>query len=308
MQPDVVPFDNPDLTFDTGADYKPDTSLTDDYRCFMAPLNVPVSRLATAYRVTPGNGKIVHHVIITLFDPSEMSALQQLDDQYAGPGWQCFGGPVPSGSGIKEAGSLGAWVPGVSVVQYTAGTANRIPVNAIAVIQVHYNLAGGDDPDRTRVDVKFVPQDMESGLEQISASPCIDHDIHDPPGAMGLAQSKSATANVWTLGRFYPDGDAYVVGVAGHMHLLGTRIQLMRTDSSGAVTTLLDIPAWDFHWQGEYFLVKPIKVVPTDTLQIVCTYNNPGATMVTWGEGTTDEMCLGSLQVVDNDPTAGTGP
>jgi hypothetical protein len=44
--------------------------------------------------------------------------------------------------------------------------------------------------------------------------------------------------------------------------------------------------------------------VPTDTLEIQCTYDNPGTTTVTWGEGTTDEMCLGSLQVVDQDPTA----
>jgi hypothetical protein len=259
--------------------------------------------MATAFKVTPGNGKVVHHVIITLFGSEQLAALQQLDDAQPGPGWQCFGGPVPSGSGITPSGSLGAWVPGVTAVAYQAGTANRIAANAIAVIQVHYNLAGGDDPDRTKVEVKYAPQDQEAGLEQIGNLPLIKRNLSIPPGAMDHVEERSAAASTWSLGRFYPDGDAYLMGVSGHMHLKGTRIQLLRTDASGAQSTLLDIPAWDFHWQGQYQLVTPVRLVPTDQLTIRCTYDNPTDQMITWGEGTADEMCLGGLQVVDQLPT-----
>jgi hypothetical protein len=45
-----------------------------------------------------------------------------------------------------------------------------------------------------------------------------------------------------------------------------------------------------------------IKVVPTDTITIRCTYDNPGSTTLTWGEGTADEMCLAQVQVVDQLP------
>jgi ribosomal protein L11 methylase PrmA len=75
---------------------------------------------------------------------------------------------------------------------------------------------------------------------------------------------------------------------------------------------LLDIPAWSFHWQGAYQYVTPIQIDNTDTLTIRCEHDNsnenrlalgltPGVA-VTFGEGSTDEMCLGSIQMVDRLP------
>jgi hypothetical protein len=109
----------------------------------------------------------------------------------------------------------------------------------------------------------------------------------------------------------FPSGHAYVLGAGGHMHLVARRITLTRSNASGA-TTILDIPAWDFHWQGDYQLATPIEVDNTDTLTIRCEYDNsaqhrlakgltPGVA-VRWGEGTQDEMCLASLDVVDRLP------
>ena len=95
------------------------------------------------------------------------------------------------------------------------------------------------------------------------------------------------------------------------MHLIGRRVTLTRTNASGT-STLLDIPAWDFHWQGQYQYVAPIALANTDTLTLRCEYDNsdqnrlalgltPGVT-VTWGEGTQDEMCIGALQMVEQLP------
>ena len=82
---------------------------------------------------------------------------------------------------------------------------------------------------------------------------------------------------------------------------LGQRFQILRT-SGGVESTLLDIPAWDFHWQGSYVFKEPVQLLPTDNLTVRCTFENPGATTINWGEGTADEMCLANLQVVDQRP------
>ncbi|MFT3836829.1 MAG: hypothetical protein QM723_07515 [Myxococcaceae bacterium] len=299
--PEVIPFGPADVSFDTGADYVPDATLTDDYRCFLADPGVDADQMAMAFQVTPGNRKVVHHVIVTLFDQSSLSQLQALDQQWAGPGWQCFGGPVPSGSGINPVGSLGAWVPGVAAVAYPTGTANRFPAHALAVIQVHYNLAGGDDPDRTAVQVQFAPAATAGSLLPIKTMPLIRHNLSIPPGAVEHLEQNTALASTWALGKFPTSGEAYAIGVAGHMHLLGRHFEIVQSDANGE-HVLLDLPAWDFHWQGIYYFQEPILVKSTDSLSIRCTYDNPGTQAVTWGEGTTDEMCLGQLQFVETRP------
>jgi hypothetical protein len=114
-------------------------------------------------------------------------------------------------------------------------------------------------------------------------------------------------------GKFYPDGKAQVVMVAGHMHTLGTHLTIERKNAQGT-TVLLDIPAWDFHWQGSYLLANPIEIAATDALTIRCVYENtleqrqashwtPTPIVdIRWGEGTHDEMCIGYVTVVNRPP------
>jgi cytochrome c553 len=95
---------------------------------------------------------------------------------------------------------------------------------------------------------------------------------------------------------------------AGHMHLLGAAIRLELNPGTPRARVLLDIPRWDFHWQNAYALAKPVRAEPGDVVRVTCRYdvhkrmhgehgipNTPR--YVLWGEGTTDEMCLGILQV-----------
>lgn len=92
--------------------------------------------------------------------------------------------------------------------------------------------------------------------------------------------------------------------VAGHMHLLGRsiRVDLIRAD--GSRTRLLDLPVWNFDDQRAQLLAEPVTVGPGDKLSVSCTHD---ATLrarlpataklppryVVWGEGSSDEMCLG---------------
>jgi hypothetical protein len=311
--PEDVDIGVADLGTDIGVDYLPDVSLTDDYRCFLVDPGMAEDRMIVGYRITPGNPRIVHHVITTLFARSDRTALEALDAQTPDrAGWPCFGGPVPTDSGIAADGSLGAWVPGVSSVLLPAGTGTAIHSGDLAVVQVHYNLQAGRGPDRTRIEVKLAPRGSEGQLQQLATIRLLKHNLVLPAQQSGIVQETTLPARTWTLGRFYPDGEAYLVAVAGHMHTLGTRITLEGRNAQG-MTVLLDIPRWEFHWQGSYQLAEPIAIHADDQLTVRCTYDNTaqrradeGSTSpvvdVRWGEGTADEMCIGYLTVVDRKP------
>jgi hypothetical protein len=102
-----------------------------------------------------------------------------------------------------------------------------------------------------------------------------------------------------------------IYGVAGHMHLRGMDIRIDLNPGTPTARVLLHIPHWHFHWQDAYYLERPIVTGPGDTIRVTCRFDNsPGAQpivggrrlaprYVLWGEGTTDEMCLGLLQVAD---------
>jgi hypothetical protein len=94
-------------------------------------------------------------------------------------------------------------------------------------------------------------------------------------------------------------------GVAGHMHTRGRDIRLVLDPGTSQQRTLLHIPRWSFHWQDAYLLEKPLHLRAGDVLRVQCRFDNTiGAQpsingvhlkprYVLWGEGTTDEMCLG---------------
>ena len=82
------------------------------------------------------------------------------------------------------------------------------------------------------------------------------------------------------------------------MHLHGTEIKLSVRHSDGSSTCAIDIPRWDFHWQQFYYYANPLTGAVGDTLRLECTYDNStGTEPLTWGEATTDEMCLIYLYV-----------
>lgn len=315
VDPEVVDIGATELTFDLGLSYTPDTSLDDDYRCFLADLGAASSRMATGFKVTPGNRAIVHHVIVGLVAGSDRAALEALDAQTPErAGWPCVGGLIPEGVDATQVGNIGSWVPGVSAVAYPLGTGELIPAGSLAVIQMHYNLLGGSDPDRTKIEVALAPPEQSASLIRLGGIALVKRNLQIAADQADAVHTQSATVSQWRAlrgGQPYPSGKGYALGVGGHMHMIGKRIVITRSNASGT-TTLLDIPAWSFHWQGQYQFASPIELANTDTLTIRCEHDNsntnrlkhglPPSMAVTWGEGSLDEMCLASVQVVDRLP------
>jgi hypothetical protein len=107
----------------------------------------------------------------------------------------------------------------------------------------------------------------------------------------------------------------YIVRTTAHMHLLGRSMTMTVDPGTPQAKTVLDVPNYDFNYQTSYDLKHWVKVQPGDTVQLTCTYDpklaselpalrKAPAHFVTWGDGSSDEMCLGLLQTVPLDPHA----
>jgi hypothetical protein len=93
---------------------------------------------------------------------------------------------------------------------------------------------------------------------------------------------------------------------AGHMHLLGRSIRVVANAGTPRERLVLDIPVWDFDNQSAIPLAKPVPLKAGDTVTVTCTHDptlrdnlpelkGTQPRYIVWGEGTTDEMCLGIL-------------
>ena len=104
------------------------------------------------------------------------------------------------------------------------------------------------------------------------------------------------------------DDAPLVMHSAGHhMHELGSTQRTELQHADGSSTCMLHTPDWDFNWQGRYYFKNPITFRAGDTLWMGCTWDNSASNQpiidgvakepvdVAWGEGTSDEMCLGGF-------------
>jgi hypothetical protein len=111
-------------------------------------------------------------------------------------------------------------------------------------------------------------------------------------------------AGATTSCTFPVSSSGYIVRAQAHMHLLGQSFKLVLNPGTPRAQTVLNVPNYNFHYQKAYNLAKPVRVTAGEPLQVTCTYDptlaqelpilrKAPAHFVTWGDGSTDEMCLG---------------
>jgi hypothetical protein len=94
--------------------------------------------------------------------------------------------------------------------------------------------------------------------------------------------------------------------MAGHMHLLGRSIKVELNPGTPGAKTLLDVPNYNFDNQSVQPLAAPVAVHSGDVLRVTCTHDaglrkllpalrDTPPRYVVWGDGTSDEMCLGLM-------------
>ena len=276
----------------------------DDYRCFVIPWPETTAKYITGFRATPGDARIVHHVIAFHAQPSQVATYQSLDAAEAGPGYTCFGG-----SGGPSRTILGTWVPGTQGSDFPPGTGLRIDAGSAIILQVHYNVVTtAAAPDATSLEFKLddnvtrVAQTLPWGNPSWLSNPA---SMHIPAGEADTMHQFAFDPTLF-LGLSSFDIHASAL----HMHQLGTRATLEVVRQNGDRACLLQIDDWNFHWQGSYGLRTPVRFNAGDQLRVECHWDNSPENQpyingeqqppqdVQWGEGTRDEMCVGGIYLV----------
>ena len=273
----------PDMVLQPMRAYHVEADGGDVYRCYVIPTDFTQDRYVAAVDVQPGNRAVVHHVI-AFIDGDGRSAT--LDNHEKEPGYTSFGGV-----GFTPTGALGGWAPGMTAHYLPAGVATQVPKGARIVLQVHYHKDGKPETDLSRVGLYF-------------AKGPVDKTLHVIPMIHGL-QIPAADARYTVTTTSAPSPINYhLIAVTPHMHLLGRVMKLTAIKPDGTKVPLVSVSDWDFNWQSTYFYKKPIALPVGTRVVMTATYDNSARNprnpntppkAVTWGEQTTDEMCIAFL-------------
>jgi hypothetical protein len=106
-------------------------------------------------------------------------------------------------------------------------------------------------------------------------------------------------------------GNFNIIAAAPHMHLLGRSLKLVLNPGTAKEQLIFDVPNYNFDDQSAKVLKTPIKVTAGDTIRVQCTFDptlrqklpalrNLEPRYITWGEGSSDEMCLGVIAATRN--------
>ena len=231
---------------------------------------------------------------------------------------------------------ISAWVPGHATNELPQGTGVLVHAGAAIVMQVHYNLIHPAKRDRSRAILRFTPAattqltPLNTILVPAPVELACPRGVHSRLCSRDVAVQEEIkkygyNAALIPAGLLYLCGKTAaeypspttscdrrvthpirIYGVAGHMHIRGVDIRITLNGR-----TLLHIPRWNFHWQDAYYLQQPVDANVGDTIRVSCRFDNSKIKQplvngkllkpryVLWGEGTTDEMCLGLLQAAD---------
>lgn len=188
---------------------------------------------------------------------------------------------------------------------------------------VELNTVGAEE-DLRRLETMLLPAPVELPCRPEESGPLCDRDaaVADTIERFG----GEAMRTIWGL-QFMCGGDLTdpqagattscthrvrapmtIYAAAGHMHLLGRSISIVANEGTRGEELLLDIESWDFDNQGARPLTPSVDLDMGDTLTVRCTHDtglrdllpalaDTEPRYITWGDGTTDEMCLGILTV-----------
>ncbi len=239
------------------------------YKYVILPTNFDEDKWIQAVESRPGNHEVVHHIIAYIVAGGKREK------------------NITDGIG---SGMLVAYAPGDLGSVFAPGSAKKLPKGASIALQMHYTPNGTEQSDQSSIGLIFAKEPPKSEVktrgiaQQIFAIP-----PHDP--------------NYKAVSRTTFPKDAILYSLFPHMHLRGKSFQFEVIYPDQQREVLLSVPRYDFGWQSNYILQKPLRL-PAGT-KIECTayfdnsaknLNNPDPSkIVIWGEQTWHEMMIGFI-------------
>jgi len=237
------------------------------YQNITVPTHFKEDRWVNAYEIIPTDRSVVHHVIVRI---------------------------IPAGGQLTKADREGLWaayVPGNSSRILPEGFAKKLPAGASLHFQIHYTPRGKATQDQLKIGMRFATAPPKYVVHVASVA---NPRISIPPNDANHIETATRPVPI----------DMMVTAFMPHMHVRGKSFKFELVTPDGKLDTLLEVPHYDFNWQLQYRLSKPMLVPRGSVVKITAVYDNssenhanpdPNKT-VRWGEQTTDEMMLGYVE------------
>lgn len=258
-------------------------STGNDYRCFQLDVGNTEAAYVTGFEALVDNPRIVHHVVLW----NVRQGVEIPAEDGVTPGFAC------DGFGEDGWDFFGGWAPGGRPVTFAEGQGIRVRAASRMVLQMHYfDAFEGADAEADQSGYGLHLADEVS--TEVSTYPLGVEDFEIPAGEYHEEEMIIPWQDGW--------GDITIVGVFPHMHVLGSSFGFDVHHADGSESCLVDIPRWDFHNQQAVILDEPVHVTGGDVLDLNCHWDNTASNPaqvndppqdVTFGEGTSDEMCYG---------------
>jgi hypothetical protein len=291
----------PDAVFEMPTAYQIPAKGEIEYQYFEVPTNFTEDRWMQAGEVRAGDRAHVHHIIVYVKEPNPTPRPAIMTNRaiasavpvapVAPPAPRPAAQPrAAAQSPVARTGDqmLVNWAVGEDAPVFLPGMAKRIPKGTSLVFQVHYTTNGTPGTDTSRLGLIFA---KEPPKREVRTGMILNPIFAIPPGAANHEIQAEGTftedVNVWSL---HP-----------HMHLRGKDMTYTATYPDGRSEIVLRVPKFDFGWQTDYWLAKPLVLPKGSKLHVSAHYDNstanranpdPTAT-VRWGDQTWEEMMIG---------------
>ncbi len=293
--------DEPDLSLQIPV-FESSADSVDQITRFIIPTNLTCDRMIKAIEVVPGNYSLVHHVTVfsmdTLFtevaidtnaNPNSFDMIDQFMSVYT-PG----GSPYifPDVEGVLQCGVV-------------------LESDVSILMEIHFPPGSIGQKDSTRVNFYFydtIPngggncQNMDTNVRAMEIGQlvsnwlfCIDS------GSVDTVKTEYPFYPAW--GYNFTQKDVTLFSTFPHMHYLGQSIEAhsVGPTPSSIVNPLINVPNWNFEWQGFYFFEKLQKLSQGSKIYAEAVYNNTSTNLdnpqsppidVCAGNSSLDEMCI----------------
>ena len=273
----------PDATFEMSRPFSIPAKGAVEYQYIIIPTRFSEDKWIQQVEIRPTDPAHVHHAVVYIREPDSAWLKGQ-------PRGIAFG--LPIAKSLTTSDVLLVYTPGNSYDGWPAGMAKKIKAGSDLVLQMHYTPNGKAGADRTRIGLVFAKQPPKQAVLTLQMG---NDRFVIPPGDPNYRVSISGTL----------PHDALLLSMFPHMHLRGKAFEYMIVGTQGAVTTLLKIEHYDFHWQLNYRLADPLLL--RAGTRLLCegyfdnSSNNPlnpdPSAEVRFGEQSWEEMMIGFFDV-----------
>ena len=278
----------PDLVIKLAQPYALAADGKDVYRNFVIPVPTTARRYVRAVELNPGNPKAVHHAFMLVDTSGDSRRRDGLD---AEPG---FAGLHTPPNALTPAGHFMSWQPGKLPMADPDDLVWTLEPGTDFVLQMHLRPTGKSELVQPSVGFYFSDRPPAKTPFKFGLW---TYDINIAAGETNYVVSDSYTLPV----------DLEILRVLPHTHYLGRQIRGWATLPDGRTQWLINIPSWDFDWQGDYLFQQPIKLPKGTTISMSYVFDNSTNNLgnpnqppqrVKYGVNSSDEMAELWLQVL----------